>query len=398
MKKNCPRSVWIWTTIKAHLSIYGLAVVLATNITYLQAANSFWVTGYYPGYNQNVMPASSIDFTTLTHVIDFSVVPNINGSLNTTKKSITSAHISNLVSLTHAAGRKVLICVGGSSSESGFLGATSGANLTTFINNLTNFVAAWGYDGVDIDWEPLNDNDDAQYTNLVIRLRSVLNGFSTPKLLTTAINPWPKSGALFPMLDKIQTNFDQINLMTYDASGPHHGWITWFNAPLYDGGTKFPNGRLIRSVDQGVSSCLSNAIAPGKVGLGIAFYGFIWTSGPGGITGPRQSWPANNPPVVSTPTYTTIMSNYYQPSLYHWDASAQAAYLSITNANAANDMFISFEDQRSCQAKISYARNHGLGGVMIWQLTQDYFSGQPVGQRNPLCSAIKNGLAAPSPK
>jgi chitinase len=92
------------------------------------------------------------------------------------------------------------------------------------------------------------------------------------------------------------------------------------------------------------------------------------------------------------------MSNYYQPSLYHWDASAQAAYLSITNANAANDMFISFEDQRSCQAKISYARNHGLGGVMIWQLTQDYFSGQPVGQRNPLCSAIKNGLAASSPK
>jgi chitinase len=85
------------------------------------------------------------------------------------------------------------------------------------------------------------------------------------------------------------------------------------------------------------------------------------------------------------------MSGYYQPELYHWDSSAQAAYLSITNVNPASDMFISYDDQRTCQSKVSYARNRSLGGVMIWELAQDFQAGQP----DPLLEAVKQSLAAP---
>jgi len=80
------------------------------------------------------------------------------------------------------------------------------------------------------------------------------------------------------------------------------------------------------------------------------------------------------------------MANYYQTNLYHWDTSAQAAYLGVTNANPLNNRFISYDDQRTCQAKVSYARNHGLGGVMIWELAQDHINGQP----DPLLQAVKN--------
>ena len=89
--------------------------------------------------------------------------------------------------------------------------------------------------------------------------------------------------------------------------------------------------------------------------------------------------------------YNTIMSGYYQSNLYHWDTNGQAAYLSISNANPANDMFISYDDQRTCQSKVSYARNHGLGGVMIWELAQDHQNGQP----DPLLQAVKQALATP---
>jgi len=95
-------------------------------------------------------------------------------------------------------------------------------------------------------------------------------------------------------------------------------------------------------------------------------------------------------------TYTEIMQNYYQPSRYHWDAVAEAPYLSLTNTTATNDMFISYDDPTSCQVKVSLARNLNLGGMMVWELTQDYFPTEPVGQRTPLVAALRQSLNTPA--
>ena len=81
------------------------------------------------------MPASNIDFTAVSHVIHFSVVPNSNGSLNSSANSLTIGNSSDVVSRGHAAGRKVLVCVGGAGSQTGFQGAASAANLSTFVTN-----------------------------------------------------------------------------------------------------------------------------------------------------------------------------------------------------------------------------------------------------------------------
>lgn len=358
-----------------------------------------WSTGYYPGWEQSSMPASNIDFTALTHIIHFSLVPNSNGTLNSDDNSITTANSTDIVTRAHAAGKKVLICVGGAGSEGDFQAATSVANLPVFISNLTNFMATRGYDGVDLDWEPLPTSDAGQFTNLVNGLRSALDDFTQHKLLTVAAGAYPSYGdpptAEYTMFAALQNQFDQINIMTYDLSGPYEGWVTWFNSPIYDGGYRFPStGGLVPSVDGAVSNFIANGVNPNKLGIGIAFYGYVWTGGSGtstgGVTEPRQSW-TTAPTITAEPSFTTIMASYYQSNLYHWDTSAQAAYLSISNANPANDMFISYDDQRTCQSKVSYARNHDLGGVMIWELAQDHQSGQP----DPLLQALKQALATP---
>jgi hypothetical protein len=89
------------------------------------------------------------------------------------------------------------------------------------------------------------------------------------------------------------------------------------------------------------------------------------------------------------------MSTYYQSNLYHWDTAAQAAYLSVTNLTATNEQFVSYDDEHSTEAKVSYARNHFLGGLMIWELSQDYEAAAPEGQRNPLVQSVKAALATP---
>jgi len=351
------------------------------------APAALWTTAYYPGYEQGAMPASNIDFTTLTHVIHFALTPQSNGTLDNTANSLTAANISDLVSLAHAAGRKVLVCVGGADSETGFVGATSTANLTAFVTNIVRFMSANGYDGVDLDWEPLADADVTQYQNLVTGLRASLNNFAPPKLLTAAVASQPA------MFAAIQSQFDQINVMTYDMAGPYPGWVTWFNSPIYDGGYRFQStGALIPSDDGLIGGYISSGVPPDKLGIGIAFYGYSWT-GPG-ITGPRQSW-TTSVPAFTALRYSDIITSYYQSNRYHWDTNAQAAYLSVTNSPAANDQFISYDDEHTCGAKISYARNRGLGGVMIWELSQDYFATQPAGQRAPLLQAVKSALATP---
>jgi chitinase len=375
--------------------------LLLSNLCFLClcARADLWVTGYYPGYQQGVMAATNIDFTTITHVVHFALVPNSDGSLNSGANSITPSQATNLVSLAHAANRKAIICVGGANSQPGFQGATIPAHLPAFISNLTNFMAAYGYDGIDLDWEPLPATDANQYTNLVNGLRAALNGFTQHMLLTVAAAAYPADGdppnSEATMFASLQNQFDQINIMTYDLSGPYGGWITWFNSPIYDGSIMFPNTtRLVPSIDGSVSTFISNGVAPAKLGIGTPFYGYIWTHGPG-MTAPRQAWPTNNVPTVSTPTYATVLNTYFQSNLYHWDTNAQAAYLSITNTPSSNDIFLSYDNPVSCQAKISYARNRRLGGLMIWELTQDYFPAQPGGQRTPLVQAIKQGLATP---
>jgi chitinase len=364
-----------------------------------QAQADLWITGYYPGYEAGQMAASNIDFTTITHVIHFSLVPQSNGSLDSSANGLTHSACTNVTGLAHAAGRKAMVCVGGAGTETDFLQATTTANLGVFVSNLVNFMTNCNYDGIDLDWEPFLSTDAAQYTNLVNSLRTAFNQLPGHPLLTVAAPAYPSYGdsptAEFTMLASVQTKFDQINVMTYDLSGPYSGWVTWFNSPIYDGGYTFPNtSELVPSIGGAISNFLNNGVAPGKLGVGLPFYGYIWTGGPG-VTHPRQSWPSTNPPTVSTPTYAAIVNNYYKSNLYHWDNVAQAAYLSITNTPASADMFISYDDPTACQTKISFARNLHLGGIMIWELSQDYFPTQPAAQRQPLVTTLKQSLATP---
>jgi chitinase len=367
-----------------------IALLLASLSTVTVRAD-LWRTGYYPGWEQSAMPPSAIDYVALTHIIHFSAEPNTNGTLNTTDNVLSTGNSSAIVSAAHAAGKKVLVCIGGGGTQAGFQAATGPTNLTTFINNITNLMSGRGYDGVDIDWEPLDPGDANQFTNFVNSLRAKLDTISPRPMLTAAVAVPPTPASL---LASVQSQFDQFNLMTYDLSGPWDGWVTWFNSPLYDGGYRFPStGGLVPSCDGTVNAVTAAGIPLSKLGLGVAFYGYVWTGGAGttngGVAAPRQSW--TTAPTTAQASYNSLMSTYFQPSRYHWDAAAQAAYLSIDNTGSSTDRFISYDDVRTCQAKVSFARNRGLGGIMIWELAQDHIASQV----DPLLAAIKAAMASP---
>jgi chitinase len=356
----------------------------------IRAQAGVWNSAYYAGWMQSYLPAQGVDFTAMTHVIHFAVVPKADGSLDSDVNVVTLANSTDVVTRAHAAGVKVLISLGGEGSASGFQGATSAANRARFVTNIVNFVISRKYDGVDLDWEPLNASDAGLFTNLVTDLRAALNVITPRPLLTAAVASQP---ALFASL---QSKFDQINLMTYSLSGPYPGWVTWFNSPIYDGGYKFAStGQLVPSMDGMVSNFLANGVAASKLGIGISFYGYVWSGGAGTSTGgaalPRQSW--TTAPTATEVTYSAIMSNYYQAQLYFWDTNAQSAYLSIDQSGSANDKFISYDDETACRAKVAYADRRGLGGFIIWELGGGYRADLPAGQRDLLLQSVKESRA-----
>ena len=366
-----------------------IAPIILVSLVAIEAHAGLWTSAYYAGWMQGYLPAQQVDFTAMTHVIHFSVVPRIDGSLDTDINAVTTANSTDVIARAHAAGVKVLISVGGENSATGFRGATGATNRPRFVANLVKFVISRGYDGVDLDWEPLDPTDAGAYSNLVNDLRIALNAISPRPLLTAAVGSEPS------LLASLQGQFDQINLMTYSFSGAYPGWVTWFNAPLYDGGYRFASsGELVPSTDGVVSNFLAHGVTAGKLGIGICFYGCVWSGGSGTSTGgaalPRQFW--ITAPTVTDAAYSMIMTRYYQPQLYFWDTNAQSAYLSIDQPGSANDKFISYDDPAACRAKTAYAQRKGLGGLIIWELGGGYRADQPAGKRDLLLQSIEQAL------
>ncbi|HWP82865.1 MAG TPA: glycoside hydrolase family 18 protein [Bacteroidota bacterium] len=372
-------------------NLLGL-VFLASSFVFAQ---DIWVTGYYAGWmqgweNYGRLPAEEIDYSAVTHIIHFGLVPKVDGTIDSLSNSMTEVNSRELLRRAREAGKKVLITVGGWGTDAAFRQATNPLNINRFIDNLIDFMRRRGYDGIDVDWEYLDPLDEAQYVLFIQLLRSKLD-LLTPQPLLTAAVAWQPS-----IIALVADHFDQINVMTYDLSGAWPGWVTWHNSPVFDGGFRFPSTlRPVPSADGMIQDFLNAGIPPRKLGIGIDFYGYIWRGGigtpTGGVTEPRQSW-TSPPSVQPNVPYYQIKRQEYHPRFYRWDSLAHAPYLSIDDPNPANDRFISYCDERSCEAKVAYARSKGLGGVFIWELGGGYMPAS-FQQRDRLLQAIKHTVA-----
>lgn len=355
------------------------------------AVAGLWNSGYYAGWTQWSLPPSEIDYAAMTHLIHFAAVPRTDGTLDTTTLSLSAAHSADTVTRAHAAGTLVILSIGGANSAEGFRGATSDANRAVFIANLIDLMRQRGYDGLDIDWEPIAFWDGDLYATFIQELRAALDQVS-PRPLLTAATAWHPS-----LYAGLHQYFDQINLMTYINVQPSSTLVTWFNSPIYDGGFRNEKGWQLYSIDGMVNQFTAAGVPPAKLGIGIDFNSHVWVGGEGtlteGVSLPRQSWLVQ--PFFYSMTYDALMTYCsVPPFVYGWDETAQSAYYSLDQLGSVADFFISFDDARTMQARADYARGKGLGGFILWELAAGYRAGEPVGSRNPLLSASYQAVVA----
>jgi chitinase len=346
-----------------------------------------WVMGYYPSWDDPVnggkYPVTAIDWDGLTHVAAAFYLPDGKGGWASGTFDATTA--AQIIAAAHAHGKKAIASIGGAGSGAVFEGSTQTA-MTTFVTNLEALVTM-GYDGLDIDWEGGNltaAQDQALETSLVGAIRK-----ASPGIVLTLTAGYENENLLDDLswYGAIAAQLDRINLMTYGMSGAYQGWESWHSSPLHwNKNTSTPTG-----IDASVGHYLAAGVPAAKLGVGSGFYGECYTSP---VTAPAQAL-GGSMLVASdgTMSYANIMASYYSASAYHYDSAAAAAYLTLSGSSAEKCTFVSYEDATSIAAKGAWVKAQGLGGIIIWTISEGFVaSGADVAAQNPLLEVMKTAV------
>ena len=341
----------------------GVAAIL---VAMAGAVRGQVVAGYYPEWRVSSYPPSAIPLQYLTHVIHAFAWPNADGNISYPAGFLKP--VPELEQRVHAAGKKLLLSLGGANDSDGF--APMAANATArarFISNLTALCLANHYDGADLDWEyPANATDQANLTLLVRDIRADWDQMAPQLILTMTIGPTDWSAKYFDVA-ALHPLLDWIDVMTYCYYGSWSG-KAGHNAPLYsDSRDPLKAGSADQSIRQYFHE--QRGVPYEKMTLGIPFYGLTYT-------GTTQLY--QNATGGQATFYKNIASLNYD---YHWDSVSWVPYLT---SPLNGGIIVPFDDPDSVRLKCMYVNTQGLAGVAIWELSQDVVA---VGEQ-PLLAAI----------
>ena len=268
---------------------------------------------------------------------------------------------------------KILISVGGWTWSDKFSDvALTEESRTIFANSCLEFIQTYGFDGIDIDWEfpvsgglPTNKyrpEDKENFTFLLRTIREKLDEQSImdgKEYVLTIAGSAGTIGVDNLELGEIHQYIDFANIMTYDF---HGAWdkYTDFNAPLY---TNHDSLNYFKpSVDESIKSWINSGFPREKIVMGIPFSGKLYNNVEAWDNGLYQSFEGSS--VISFGEISTKYL-YNQAFLRHYHPVAMAPWL------YNGTTFISYEDEESIYYKSEYIKLNGLGGAMIWELSED---------------------------
>lgn len=263
-------------------------------------------------------------FDIVTHVNYAFAIPTKDGHV----RPLDNPELAQaVIAKAHAAGAKVFISLGGWSYEDIPLEATfreatdTPEKIAALAEEIVAMAEHYGFDGVDVDWEypRAGDGTKEQFEQFACVLRQLLR--HRGMMLTAAVLAGldSKYEIIHSAADAIDTPsfdcFDWINLMVYDCDGEKHSTFEWAQ----------------NCVNYWVNC---RGFSPEKLTLGLPFYG--------------------RPESCA----------YWQ--LLQADADAPEKDMVIKNGKQ-----VWYNGRETLRKKVALARKRGLGGVMVWEISED---------------------------
>ncbi|TPX09628.1 uncharacterized protein E0L32_009229 [Thyridium curvatum] len=250
-----------------------------------------------------------------------------------------------------------------------------------FLESLATFLSSNGFDGVDIDWEyPVADDrggvkaDFSNYVSFLRNIRSRLNQMGVPMGLSITLRCFghveqPASYWYLQRFDIVEMEpyVDWFNIMTYDIHG------VWDSTVKSIGSFAYAHTNLTE-INSGLELLWRNSINPGRVNLGLGFYGRSFTmadpsclsagcpfvKGTGANAGECTGTPgvlsaAEINKIIKTKTVTTTKDTVAAVMIATWDSN----------------QWVSYDNADTLKTKVDFANSRCLGGTMIWAIDLD---------------------------
>ncbi|XP_013136673.1 PREDICTED: probable chitinase 2 [Papilio polytes] len=246
-----------------------------------------------------------------------------------------------------------------------------------FIQSTVEFLKLHQFDGLDLHWKypVVRDDKPEDRPNFVSLVKELKAAFTPHSLiLTVALGATKYTLDLSYDLPQLDKYIDYYNVLCYDYHGSWEG-VIGVNAALYG-----VNNNDFVNVDYTLKYLLSHRVTPGKIILGLAFFGHGYILkdptipniefGVTPIT--SQSWQGPLSKESGFMGYNEICLELSDPNskwVRHWDEKTATPYL------RDGGRVITYDNPRSIALKVKKAVEYNLGGVMAWSVDTDDFRG-----------------------
>ncbi len=436
--------------VRVHRLILLLCLLLGAGGTGKGQAQSMWVTGYYPYWAMDNMPPRQVNWNGLTHVVHFFARPEVNPPFFGPAFDSTDAgeliwgtdqghsvgdqsNPDSLIKYAHLNGVKVVLSLGGIYGEQAsavdYISQDS-ARTTLWIQTAGIFCKAYSYDGLELDWE--RPYPGAQVNRIIRAMRTELDSWQSSVgkrgILVVAVPGWDYNADAYAASIAM---IDQYNILGYDLQRPNNlccgnggpADVTGFNAALHRADpTQYPVVSAIADNYDGIAADASEDAGnlllgydrlrfgpkypiqtlnwpAGKIGMGVPFYGWMFT----GNTMPNQPVAQQSTSYMS---YRRAADAVTKGGTYHFDNSTQTPWVGGTATSTISEpyrfdlypgteFYMTYEDTNSIKSKVAWARQLGLGGMMIYALDEGWNSDALGDDRDPLLRALVRSVANP---
>ena len=245
----------------------------------------------------------------------------------------------------------ILLSIGGGGQSDEFVDiAATEESRILFSRNVVEILNKYQLDGIDIDWETPTLAQASTFTLLMKELHKQIKANNPHHLLTTPITGGRWQPPCYDLYNSINY-LDYVNMMTYGMTNNNKH----YHNPLFPS-TK---DRTLEtcSIDESVKIFNELGVPTNKLIAGLAYYGMSQTKDESGKWISSKSF-----------GYTQIKEKLEEGSFVeYYDVECEQPYALDSN----EQIFVSYDNQRSIIAKCQYAERKGLAGVMYWQHGQD---------------------------